>query len=164
MKLTVAALATMLLASCGLGGPATLTPAASRSIVISSTSTPGPNPRPPAGSGPAVPGSTVLTPFASAPAAQPTAAALLTVVSNSAGQIRIADFSFTPPSASVTAGTAVTWTNAGPSNHTVTANDGSFDSGTIQVNAKFSFTPTKPGTYAYHCSIHPTMQGTLLVT
>jgi len=110
-----------------------------------------------------VPNSTVETPFATQPPAQPTAAALLTVVA-SPGQVRITDFSFTPPSSTVPSGTAVTWTNSGPSNHTVTANDGSFDSGPIQVNGKFSFTPTKPGTYAYHCSIHPTMQGTLIVS
>jgi plastocyanin len=153
------------LTSCGgtSAAAATATAGASRPIVISSTNTPGPNAPSAPASGPAVPGSTVLTPFATTVAAQPTAAALLTVISSAAGQIRIADFSFTPPSSSVTSGTAVIWTNAGPSNHTVTANDGSFDSGTIQVNGKFSFTPTKPGSYAYHCTIHPTMQGTLVV-
>jgi len=58
----------------------------------------------------------------------------------------------------------VSWTNTGPSNHTVTANDGSFDSGTIQRNATFNFTFSKAGTFAYHCSIHPTMTATVTVS
>jgi len=78
--------------------------------------------------------------------------------------VRIQDFSFTPPALNITVGTQVTWLNGGPSNHTVTANDGSFDSGTIQRNGTFAFTFSKAGTFAYHCSIHPTMTGTVTVT
>ena len=85
------------------------------------------------------------------------------VASAQPNQVRIVDFNFDPLSLNGTVGTPITWTNAGPSNHTITANDGSFDSGTILVNAKFSFTPTKAGTFAYHCSIHPTMQGTIVI-
>jgi plastocyanin len=147
----------------GCGGSPSAAPAETptpRPILISSTDTPGP-PRVDA-SGPAVPNSTVSTPFATstplpaasgAPATTPTPVTLL----------RVQDFSFAPPTVTTTVGTKLTWTNAGPSNHTVTANDGSFDSGPIQLNGSFSFTPTKPGTYAYRCTIHPTMSGTLVV-
>ena len=103
----------------------------------------------------------MLTPFATSTVPAATAAAQQS--GTASNQVRIVDFSFTPPTIDVPVGTKVTWTNAGPSNHTVTANDGSFDSGTIQRNGSYSFTPTKAGTFAYHCSIHPTMQATLIV-
>lgn len=156
-----AVVAAALLSSCGLASPPPLTSSAPRPIVISSTSTPGPNNAAPASSGPADANPTALTPFATSTQAAPTAAAQQTLASGN--QVRIVDFSFTPPALDVSIGTQITWTNAGPSNHTVTANDGSFDSGTIQRNAKFTFTPTKAGTFVYHCSIHPTMQATLIV-
>lgn len=155
----------LLLTACG--GTSTAAPAETptpRPILISSTNTPGPQ-RPALDSGPAVPNSTVATPFATSTVAAGAASAGGPVASPTpTNQLRIQDFSFAPPTLGTTAGTKLTWTNSGPSNHTVTANDGSFDSGTIQLNGSFSFTPTKAGTYAYHCSIHPTMTGTLVVS
>jgi plastocyanin len=136
--------------------------AASRSIIITSTNTPGSAPR---ASGPADPVSTVLTPFAtSTPGPSTTAVAIQTPAASAANQIKIGDFAYTPPTLNITAGTQVSWTNTGPSNHTVTANDGSFDSSTIQRNATFNFTFSKAGTFAYHCSIHPTMTATIVVS
>ncbi|HEX6513421.1 MAG TPA: cupredoxin domain-containing protein [Chloroflexota bacterium] len=155
------AAASLLLAGCG-GAALPPTPTPSRAIVISSTDTPGPLP---AASGPAAPVSTVLTPFAtSTPGASVAASAAPQPAATPGNQVRIQDFSFTPPVLGVTLGTQVTWTNGGPSNHTVTANDGSFESGAIQRNANFSFTFSKAGTFAYHCSFHPTMQATVVVT
>jgi plastocyanin len=151
------------LSACGGTSPSN-SAAASRPIIISSTNTPGP-PLPTPSGAPAAPVSTILTPFATTVSAQPTAAALQTPVpSGNPNQVRIQDFGFTPPTLSVTVGTQVTWVNGGPSNHTVTANDGSFDAGTIQRNASFNFTFTKAGTFAYHCSIHPTMTASVTVT
>jgi plastocyanin len=72
------------------------------------------------------------------------------------------DFSLT----SVTAkpGEDVHLDNTGEKPHTVTADDGSFDTGSTAPGAEGEFTaPSEPGTYAYHCSIHPTMTGTLTV-
>lgn len=153
----------LLLTGCGGTSAAPADTPTPRPILISSTNTPGPQ-RPAADSGPAVPNSTVATPFATSTVAAGAAPAGGAATSPTpANQLRIQDFSFAPPALSTTVGTKLTWTNAGPSNHTVTANDGSFDSGTIQLNGSFSFTPTKAGTYAYHCSIHPTMSGTLVV-
>ncbi len=52
-----------------------------------------------------------------------------------------------------------------PGNHTVTATDGSFDTGNIPGNAHGMFTaPSKPGSYPYKCAIHPFMKATLTVT
>ena len=78
--------------------------------------------------------------------------------------VSIQDFSFNPGQITVAPGTTVTWTNEGPSPHTTTADDGSWDSGTLQQGEDFSFTFDKPGTYTYHCSIHPDMTATITVS
>lgn len=48
--------------------------------------------------------------------------------------------------------------------HNITADDGSFASGTLPPGSSFEGTYSAPGTYGYHCSIHPTMKGTVTVT
>ena len=78
-------------------------------------------------------------------------------------EVNIDNFSFAPATIKVKAGTTVTWTNRDDIPHTVVANDKSFKSKVLDTNDKFSFTPTKPGTYPYFCSIHPKMTGTLVV-
>ena len=78
--------------------------------------------------------------------------------------VTISDFQFTPASLTVPVGTKVTWTNNGPSNHTATANGGAFDSGTLAKGQSFSFTFASAGTFAYHCSIHPFMAGSIIVS
>jgi plastocyanin len=78
--------------------------------------------------------------------------------------VSIQDFSFSPDQITVAPGTTVTWTNEGPSPHTTTADDGSWDSGTLQQGEDFSFTFDKPGTYTYHCSIHPDMTASVKVS
>ncbi|HEX2030968.1 MAG TPA: plastocyanin/azurin family copper-binding protein [Actinomycetota bacterium] len=72
-------------------------------------------------------------------------------------------FAFEPPTLEVEAGTEVTWTNEDPADHTVTAKDGSFDSGPFGQGQTFSFTAEQPGRVAYFCAIHPTMEGTIVV-
>ncbi len=82
-----------------------------------------------------------------------------------AASVIIKDFSFSPASLSVAKGTTVRWTNNGPTTHTVTSNTSLFDSGNIAApNGTFSYTFSTAGTYAYHCSIHPNMTGTITVT
>lgn len=59
----------------------------------------------------------------------------------------------------------VTWTNLDSADHTVTADDGSFNSGPIGQNQTFNLTFNTPGTFTYHCSIHPGMKhATVVVT
>jgi plastocyanin len=77
-------------------------------------------------------------------------------------------FQFTPSTLTITAGTTVTWKNATTVSHTVTSDDSkSFDSGTANPIAAqsgtFSFTFSTPGTFAYHCEIHPFMKATIIV-
>ena len=58
----------------------------------------------------------------------------------------------------------ITWTNKVSLPHTVTSDDGtSFDSGAMAGSGTFSFTFAKPGTYTYHCDIHPYMKATVVV-
>jgi plastocyanin len=78
--------------------------------------------------------------------------------------VKVIDFGFDPTSITVKAGSSVTWTNTGSATHTVTADDASFDSGNFASGATFSQTFAKAGTFAYHCKIHASMHGTVIVT
>ena len=78
--------------------------------------------------------------------------------------VSIKNFAFNPPNATVAPGTTVTWVNNDQVPHTATANDGAFDSGTLQPGQSYSFKFDKPGTYAYHCNIHPDMTATVTVS
>ena len=61
-------------------------------------------------------------------------------------------------------GATVTWTNTDPGvSHTVTAADGSFDSGILATGQSFSFTFDKPGDFDYACTPHPWMKGRISV-
>jgi predicted lipoprotein with Yx(FWY)xxD motif/plastocyanin len=100
-------------------------------------------------------GTATASPEAS-PAATAAPAAAATAVT-------IANFAFDAPSITIAVGASVTWTNNDSVAHTVTADDGSFDSGNLDSGKTFSFTFTKAGTYTYHCAIHPNMTGTIVV-
>ena len=77
--------------------------------------------------------------------------------------VTIRDFSFSPSSVTVNVGETVTWTNAGPTVHTATASDGSFDTGNLRKGQSGSHTFDEAGTYAYICTPHPNMKGTVKV-
>jgi plastocyanin len=82
---------------------------------------------------------------------------------SAAATITIKDFSFTTP-ASVSPGATVMVKNMDDLAHTVTADSGhAFDSPAPAGNSSFT-APTTPGSYPFHCSIHPEMHGTLVVT
>jgi len=70
--------------------------------------------------------------------------------------VSVKDNLFEPKTITVNGGDTVTWQYAGQNEHTVTADDGSFDSGDLKTGEKtsFSFTFTKSGTFAYHCKYH----------
>jgi plastocyanin len=64
----------------------------------------------------------------------------------------------------VEVGTTVMWTNADPGQmHTVTAVDGSFDSGFLNTGASFSFTFDEVGEFEYYCLPHPWMRAKVIV-
>ena len=76
-------------------------------------------------------------------------------------QTEIARFTFETP-LEVAVGTSVTWTNT-EEPHTVTARDGSFDSGRIPQDESFTHTFDTAGTFDYFCQVHPAMEGTVVV-
>ena len=78
--------------------------------------------------------------------------------------VDIKGFSFQPNSLTVQVGTIVTWVNHDSVDHTITSDDVKFDSGNIMSGGEFKFTFSQPGTYSYHCSIHPSMTGAVTVT
>jgi LPXTG-motif cell wall-anchored protein len=75
----------------------------------------------------------------------------------------ITDFKFSPGTTTIHVGDTITWTNNGPSAHTATANNGSFDTGALTKGKSASHTFTQAGTFAYICTIHPFMHGTVVV-
>ena len=77
--------------------------------------------------------------------------------------VSISKFTFVPATITIAAGQSVTWTNADPVAHTTTSDDKVWDSGSLLPNATFSTTFSQPGTYAYHCTIHPFIRGTVVV-
>jgi Icc protein len=79
-------------------------------------------------------------------------------------QIGIDNFQFTPAVLTVSAGTAVTWFNKDDTPHLVVSTQNKFkQSGILDEDQRFTVTLTEPGTYDYFCSIHPKMQGQIVV-
>ena len=79
-------------------------------------------------------------------------------------EIKIDNFSFGPMTTTVAVGTTVTWTNNDDVPHTVVSDDKTtFRSKALDTGEKFSYTFTKPGTYAYFCSVHPKMVAEVVV-
>jgi plastocyanin len=78
--------------------------------------------------------------------------------------VEIKDFKFNPQTVTIPAGTTVIWTNNDSTIHAVLANTGNeIDSGTISPGETFAHMFNNPGTYEYHCSIHTTMVGKVIV-
>jgi plastocyanin len=73
------------------------------------------------------------------------------------------NLAFDPATVTIKAGESVTWTNQDSMNHTVVGDNGEFKSSELANGATFSFKFDKAGTYAYHCSIHPSMKATVVV-
>jgi plastocyanin len=80
--------------------------------------------------------------------------------------ITIKNFAFSPSTLTVKAGSTVVWTNEDGAPHQIASDDGApapFTSSSLATGASFPFTFTQAGTYPYHCSIHPSMTGTIVV-
>ena len=97
--------------------------------------------------------------------------------------VTIRDFTFSPASLTIKAGTTVRWTNNGPSAHTTVSDAGVWSSAALSApvsggggyggggsaGGTFELTFTEPGNYPYHCSLHPPANypgftGTVIVT
>ena len=80
--------------------------------------------------------------------------------------VNIVDFAFQPSSIAILPGDSVQWNNSGPSPHSTTSDTGSaqaWDSGVLSVGGTYTVTFNNAGSFAYHCSVHSTMHGTVVV-
>jgi plastocyanin len=138
--------------AAGTTSPSTTTTAAAPSPPTTTTTAPPP------------PSTTTTAAPPPAPRASSSSAPALVVARAAAsGGVTIQGFAFHPGGITVHTGDTVTWTNADSTQHTATANDGSFDTGTLSKGASGSHTFNTAGTFSYHCSIHPFMHGTITV-
>jgi plastocyanin len=76
-----------------------------------------------------------------------------------AAAVSIQDDVFVPRRVEIDAGGTVVWQHAGQRPHTVTASDGSFDSGTLESGESFSQTFSQAGTFSYYCRFHGSPSG-----
>jgi plastocyanin len=102
------------------------------------------------------PAKQVYTPTQQPPVSTPPKQASQVVVHISGSQFQPADIT-------VSAGTNVTWVNDDSVMHTVVSDDGKFNIGNLQHGDSGSMVFNQVGTYAYHCSIHPSMKGSVTV-
>ena len=100
-------------------------------------------------------GAAVAVALMSAALAMPARAAVQSVT--------IQNFSFVPPAITINAGDSVSWTNKDQVAHTATSDSGVFDTGAIAPLGGKTITFTDAGTYAYHCTFHTFMKGTVTV-
>ena len=86
-------------------------------------------------------------------------------VSSATGEVAvsIAGNAF-PADITSTVGQTVTFTNEDSVPHTVTLDDGSCDTDTIAAGASAGLTFAEAGSYPFHCTIHPSMTGTVTVS
>jgi LPXTG-motif cell wall-anchored protein len=128
--------------------PTTTTPATTAPAATTPTTTaPAPPPEP----------QVLADETADAPAPQPKA------IAAASGSVTIADFSFTPGSLTINQGDTVTWVNNGPTSHSATADNGSFNTGILKAGQSASHTFAQAGTYSYFCQPHPFMKATIVV-
>jgi plastocyanin len=76
----------------------------------------------------------------------------------------IKDLAFSPASLTIAPGDTVRWSNEDNRDHTVVASDGSFSSGNIAPGDSYSFRFRTKGDFAYACSLHPRMKGSVTVS
>lgn len=77
--------------------------------------------------------------------------------------VSISGLKYNPQSIEIKAGDTVVWTNNDDREHTVTADDGSFESGRLKKGKSFSHTFTKVGRYPYGSDLSPRTKGVVVV-
>jgi Icc protein len=82
---------------------------------------------------------------------------------DSATEVKIDNFAFTPGAITIKSGTHVTWINHDDIPHTVDSTQGKFKSAALDTDQKFEFRFTEPGEYPYYCRLHPKMTGSIIV-
>jgi plastocyanin len=82
---------------------------------------------------------------------------------SAAAVVPVANLAFGERALRVRAGTRVRWENRDQVQHTVTADDGGFDSGLIEPGRSYERLFERPGEYPYHCTPHPFMTARVIV-
>jgi plastocyanin len=144
--LLVAGLTTIALAACGGGA----TPTASSAAAPPSSA----------------PSTAASAPEASAPAGSAAGAACAVAPTGGTAtvSVTIKDFKFSPDPIQAKVGDVIGWTNNDTIQHTATLDDNSCTTDALAGGAIGMLTFSAPGTYPYHCKIHPTqMKGTIVV-
>ncbi len=77
--------------------------------------------------------------------------------------VNIANLAFSPATVTVAKGATITWTNNDTTTHTVTSDNGIWDSGNVDPGKTYSRTFNDVGTWPYHCKIHVTMKAQVVV-
>jgi plastocyanin len=101
------------------------------------------------------PGSSIVVAQAGAPAPSPMPSPVST--------IHIKNFAYVPDSVTIPVGSTVKFVEDDETPHTVTASDGSFDSGNLNQKQTWTHTFAKAGTYAYYCAYHTYMKGKVVI-
>jgi plastocyanin len=97
------------------------------------------------------------------PSPTPTPAGSSSSVSIPVGASSLGNAAYSPDELSVVAGTTVTWMNRDSESHTSTSDVAGWNSGVVAPGGQFSVAFQTPGTFSYHCAIHPGMVGTVVV-
>jgi plastocyanin len=84
-------------------------------------------------------------------------------VAAASGSVTVSDFSFSPGTITINQGDTFTWVNNGPTPHSATSSSGVFDTGIFPKGQSRSHTFNEAGTFAYICTPHPFMKGTVVV-
>lgn len=82
---------------------------------------------------------------------------------DSAAQVIIDNFVFSPVPLTVKVGAQVTWINHDDIPHTVDSTQGKFKSAALDTDEKFQFRFTEAGEYPFYCRLHPKMTGKIIV-
>ncbi len=106
--------------------------------------------------------SVILASCSSAPS--PTVAASRPASGASEVQVTVEGFAYHPADLTIPVGTKVMWTNKDGAPHTITSDDALWDSGQLNRGDTFEHTFGQAGTFKYHCSVHPSIRGTITVT
>jgi len=134
-------------------------PAATTAPVSNSQTTPGQNN--PYGTPASNPTTTANTPSPTVSSPTTPAPTPVTPPAAAKAEINIQNFSFNPASVTIAIGGTVVWTNNDPVPHQIASNY--FNSSPLSQGDTFTQKFTTAGTFAYHCAIHPSMTGTIIV-
>lgn len=107
-------------------------------------------------------GSNASTPSTPSPSPAPSPGPSSSVTIPSGAEV-LGNRAYAPDDVTVAVGATVTWTNTDTVAHTSTADAGAWNSGIVAPGGQFSRVFETAGTFAYHCTIHPGMVGTVVV-